>query len=111
MKWQSSDPALSGGRQNWRSLASCYTVFATRFDRCFFSPHSSASVAIRYRDIATRIAGFPVPILYDWRIDGVCYLLMLGLFLWALVTKSMKFDGRLSACVLLSLYCSFACRM
>jgi Na+/proline symporter len=46
----------------------------------FFSPHSSASAAIKYRDIATRIAGFAVPILYDWRIDGACYLLMLGLF-------------------------------
>jgi hypothetical protein len=33
--------------------------------------------------------------------DGVCYLLMLGLFLWALVIKSMKFDGRLSACIAL----------
>jgi hypothetical protein len=65
----------------------------------FFSPHGSASGAVRYRDIATRIAGFAVPILYDWRIDGACYLLMLGLLLWALVTRSVKFDCRLSACV------------
>jgi hypothetical protein len=65
----------------------------------FLSPHSSGSTAIRYRDIATRIAGFAVPILYDWRIDGACFLLILGLFVWAVVTKSVKFDGPLTACV------------
>jgi len=85
--------------KNWRSFASFNSVFATRFDRCFLFTAHSASAAIRYRDIATRIAGFAVPILYDWRIDGACYLLILGLFVWEVVTKSMKFDGRLTACV------------
>jgi hypothetical protein len=65
----------------------------------FLSPHSSNSAAIEYRDLATRVAGFAVPILYDWRIDGACYLLILGLFVWAVVTESIKFDGRLTACV------------
>jgi hypothetical protein len=73
----------------------------------FFSPHSSASAAIRYRDIATRIAGFAVPILYDWHIDGACFLLILGLFMWAVVTRSVKFDGPLTACVFALLVLQF----
>jgi hypothetical protein len=64
----------------------------------FLSPHSEASAAMRYRDLTTRVAGFAAPILYDWRIDAVCFLVLLGLFAWAVVTRSICFDPRLTAC-------------
>ena len=64
----------------------------------FLSPHSEASGAVRYRDLATRVAGFAAPILYDWRIDAVCCLILLGLFAWAATRKSIDFDPKLAAC-------------
>ena len=64
----------------------------------FFSPHSDAWAAVGYRDLPTRIAGFAVPMLHDWRIDGACFLLLSGLSAWAVATKSINFDPRLTAC-------------
>jgi hypothetical protein len=56
----------------------------------FFSPHSDASAAVRYRDLTTRIA--------LCRCCTTGALLLSGLFAWAVATKSINFDPRLTAC-------------
>jgi hypothetical protein len=63
----------------------------------WFSPHTSGSTLIRYRDLPTRILGFAAPILYDWRADIVCFAILLGLVTWALSTRAIRFNFPLAA--------------
>jgi Mn2+/Fe2+ NRAMP family transporter len=46
-----------------------------------FSPHSSSSAIIKYRDLWTRILAFAAPILYDWRSEAVGYCVLDALLL------------------------------
>jgi hypothetical protein len=65
-----------------------------------FSPHSSSSAIIRYRDLWTRILAFAAPILYDWRVEAICYFVLGALVLWTVLTGAIRFDRRLAAGVL-----------
>lgn len=101
---------VATGSHRWQTKLADLSVAAIPFAppillAALLSPHSGASAAVRYRDLTTRVAGFAAPILYDWRVDGVCCLVLLGLFGWAVATKSISFDVRLTACagVLLAL--------
>lgn len=64
------------------------------------SPHSNASTVVRYRDIWTRILGLAAPILYDWRIDAACYVILLALLTWTVVSKGMRVNWPLAAGVI-----------
>ncbi len=65
-----------------------------------FSPHSTSSAIIRYRDLWTRILAFAAPILYDWRVEAICYFVLGALVLWTVLTGAIRFDRRLAASVL-----------
>jgi len=66
----------------------------------WFSPHSSSSYILKYRDFWTRIAGFGAPILYDRPADVICYLILFTLCGWVAATRAIVFDRRLTAGVL-----------
>ena len=51
-----------------------------------FSPHSSSSAIIKYRDLWTRILAFAAPILYDWHSEAVSYCILGALLLWVVLT-------------------------
>lgn len=65
-----------------------------------FSPHSTSSAIIRYRDLWTRILAFAAPILYNWRIEAICYFVLGMLVLWTVLTGAIRFDRRLAAGVI-----------
>ena len=66
----------------------------------FLTPHSGASAVIRYRDFWTRLGGFAAPLLYNWRVDAICFLILAVLFGWAVATKVVTFNRPLTACVI-----------
>jgi hypothetical protein len=66
----------------------------------FLTPHSGASAVIGYRDFSTRLAGFAAPLLYNWRVDAICYSILAMLFAWAVATKVVTFNRPLTACVI-----------
>ena len=65
-----------------------------------FSPHSSSSAIIKYRDLWTRILAFAAPILYDWHSEAVGYCILGALLLWMALTGAIRFDRRLAAGVI-----------
>lgn len=65
-----------------------------------FSPYSDASTVFRYRDIGTRILGFAAPILYDWRVDTACYLILFVLVAWAVLRRAIRVNWPLAAGVI-----------
>jgi hypothetical protein len=66
----------------------------------FFSPHDGASTIIRYRDFSTRMTAFAAPLLYDWRIDAICYFVLALLCAWAVASRAVAFDRPLAAGVI-----------
>jgi hypothetical protein len=65
-----------------------------------FSPHSDTSTIVGYRDIWTRILGFAAPILYDWRVDAACYLILFVLVAWAVSGRAICVNWPLAAGVI-----------
>jgi hypothetical protein len=65
-----------------------------------FSPHSDTSAIFRYRDIWTRILGFVAPILYDWRVDAACFLMLFVLLAWAVLRRAIRVNWPLGAGVI-----------
>ncbi len=66
----------------------------------FLSPHSGESAVIRYRDFWTRLGGFAAPLLYNWRVDAICYSILAVLFAWAVATRVVTFNRPLTGCVI-----------
>ncbi len=64
------------------------------------SPHSDASTIVRYRDIWTRILGFAAPILYDWRLDALCYLILFTLLAYTVLRRAIRVNWPLAAGVI-----------
>jgi hypothetical protein len=93
---------FSSSNQTWPKRLGDLIVGATPFllgggILALFSPHTSGSSLIRYRDFPTRILGFAAPILYDWRADIVCFAILLGLVTWALSARAIRFNRPLGA--------------
>lgn len=65
-----------------------------------FSPHSDGSTIFRYRDIGTRILGFAAPILYDWRVDAACYVVLFVIGAWAVLRRAIRVNWPLAAGVI-----------
>jgi hypothetical protein len=61
------------------------------------SPHSSASGIVRYREVWSRLAAFAAPVLYNWRMDAIGYLILLTLFAWAVGKRAVHFNRPLVA--------------
>jgi hypothetical protein len=93
---------FASSSQPWRKRLTNLIVGAAPFVLvigifALLSPHGSGSSVIKYRDLATRILGFAAPILYDWRADAVCFVIVAALVLWALSTGAIRFNRPLIA--------------